>query len=48
MSVTVKEKAEKYYPRLWSVNRLKNLVEAGALTEAEYKTITGMDYIVSK
>lgn len=44
MSVTVKEKADKYYPKLWSVNRLKNLVEVGALTEAEYNEITGFVY----
>lgn len=42
--MTVKEKAAKYYPRLWSINRLKTLVEAGKLTEAEYKEITGFVY----
>ena len=44
MTTTVKEKAEKYYPRLWSISRLKALVEAGKLTEAEYNEITGFVY----
>ena len=48
MSLTVKEKAEKYYPKLWSAVRLKNLVEAGALTEAEYNEITGFVYPATK
>ena len=44
MALTVKEMAEKYYPRLWSVSRLKALVEASKLTEAEYNEITGFVY----
>ena len=42
--MNVYEKAEKYYPALWSVERLKALVKANKLTEDEYKTITGEDY----
>ena len=38
--MTVQEMAEKYYPRLWNLNRLKNLVAAGRLTEEDYKEIT--------
>ena len=42
--MTVKEMAIKYYPKLWSKERLIALVEAGKLTEAEYKEITGEPY----
>ena len=36
--------AQKYYPRLWDIERLKALVAAGKLTEADYKEITGETY----
>ena len=36
-----KELAGKYYPKLWDIDRLKSLVEAGKLTEAEFEEITG-------
>lgn len=39
--MSVYEMAKKYYPRLWDINRLKALVEAGKLTEAEYAEIVG-------
>ena len=42
--MTVKEMTEKYYPKLWSINRLKTLVEAGRLSEADYNRITGFVY----
>lgn len=38
------EMAKKYYPALWKIDRLKKLVEAGKLTEEQYKEITGEDY----
>lgn len=41
----VKGLAQKYYPRLWDIDRLKALVAAGKLSEADYKDITGEDYI---
>ena len=44
MALTVKEMAEKYYPRLWSISRLKALVEAGKLSDTEYTEITGCIY----
>ena len=44
MSAIVKEKAIEYYPTLWSDERLKMLVEAGKLTKAEYKEVTGKPY----
>lgn len=33
--MTVYEMAEKYYPRLWSAERLDELVKANRLTEEE-------------
>ena len=33
------EMAKKYYPRLWDVERIKALYEAGKLTEKEYNSI---------
>lgn len=38
--ITVYEMAKKYYPRLWDINRINALYEAGKLTEDEYKEIT--------
>lgn len=35
------EMAKKYYPRLWDAVRLQRLVEAGKLTEEQYREITG-------
>lgn len=37
--MTVHEMAQKYYPRLWSIDRIKALLAAGKITEAEYKII---------
>lgn len=37
--MSVYEMAKKYYPRLWDDSRLRKLVEAGKLTEAEYTEI---------
>lgn len=42
--MNVKELAQKYYPRLWDIDRLKTLVAVGKLSGAEYKEITGKDY----
>lgn len=39
--MTVFEMAKKYYPRLWDENRLRQLVDAGRLTEDEYQSIVG-------
>lgn len=43
--MNVKELAQKYYPRLWDIDRLKVLVTAGKLSEADYQEITGQKYI---
>ena len=48
MALSVTEMAEKYYPRLWSVNRLKALVEAVKMDEADYNRITGFVYPATK
>lgn len=40
----VKALAIKYYPRLWDIDRLKALVAAGKLSEADYQEITGEVY----
>ena len=44
----VKGLAVKYYPRLWDINRLKALVAAGKLSEADYHEITGEVYVVEQ
>lgn len=44
---TISEMADYYYnhnPRLWDKSRLVDLVEAGRLTEKEYRSITGEPY----
>lgn len=33
------EMAQRYYPRLWSAERIEALYKAGKLTEEEYNTI---------
>lgn len=37
--MTVYEKAKKYYPRLWSIDRIEALYKASKLTEEEYNEI---------
>ena len=34
------EMAKKYYPRLWSIERINALYEAGKLTKEEYAELT--------
>lgn len=36
--------AKRYYPDLWNINRLVNLVRMNLLTIAEYEEITGESY----
>ena len=45
MSEAVKTLAEKYYPVLWPLDRLKAFVAAGKLTADEYEQITGEVYV---
>ena len=42
--LSVKNLAEKYYPKYWDKDRLRTLVQAGKLTEEEYQEITGEKY----
>lgn len=42
--MTAFEMAKNYYPRLWDINRIKQLVEAGKITPEQYKEITGEDF----
>lgn len=37
--MTAYEMAKKYYPRLWDIERINALYEAGKLTEEEYNSI---------
>lgn len=46
MSQRIKKIAMEYYPVNWDIERLKNLVKAGKLTENEFKEITGKEYTV--
>ena len=39
--MSVYEMVKKYYPKLWDKTRLQKLVEAGKLTEAEFREIVG-------
>ena len=36
--------AKKYYPQFWDKDRIRALVNAGKLTEADYKEITGENF----
>lgn len=40
----MKEKIKKWYPKLWTLEMVKNAVEKGVITEEEYKEITGEVY----
>ena len=42
--MSVFEMAQKYYPKLWGIDRLKALVKAGKLTASEFEEITGTEY----
>ena len=48
MALSVTKMAKKYYPRLWSIDRLKALVEAGKMDESDYNKITGFVYPATK
>ena len=37
--MTTYELAKKYYPRLWSMERIEALYKAGKLTKEEYNSI---------
>ncbi len=41
--MSVYEKAKQYYPRLWSAERIKALVDAGKLTQEQADEIMGKE-----
>lgn len=41
--MNVYEMAQKYYPRLWGIERLDALLAAGKLTQEEYNTLTNKE-----
>lgn len=41
--MTAYEMAQKYYPRLWSIDRIEALYKAGKLTEEEKNKIISGD-----
>lgn len=41
MDRSVYNLAKQYYPRLWDKSRLEALVDAGRLTEEEFRELTG-------
>ena len=43
--MSVYEMARKYYPRLWGIERLTSLLNAGKLTQEEFDEITGGENI---
>ncbi len=45
--MTVKDMAIKYYPRLWSRERIEALVEAGKLTREEAEEVYASNMPVS-
>lgn len=41
----MKEKIKKWYPKLWTLEMVKNAVKKGVITEEEYEEITGEVYV---
>lgn len=44
MSSNVEAQAKRYYPKHWSLENLKSLVDKGKLTAAEFFQVTGEEY----
>lgn len=40
----MKEKIKKWYPKLWSLEMVRNAVIKGIITKEQFKEITGVDY----
>ena len=40
----MKKKIKTWYPNLWSLEMVKNAVKKGAITQEDYKEITGEEY----
>lgn len=39
--MSIYEMAKKYFPKLWNLDRINTLLEAGKITEEEYREIVG-------
>ena len=37
------EKAKRYYPTIWNINMLRNLVRLGKLTQEQFNEIVGAE-----
>lgn len=44
MSSNVAAQAKRFYPKLWSIENLRSLVDKGKLTDAEFFQVTGEEY----
>ena len=40
----MKEKIKKWYPKLWTMEMVKNAVVKGVITAEEFQEITGEEY----
>lgn len=40
----MKARIKLWYPKLWTLEMVKNAVEKGVITAKEYKEITGKEY----
>lgn len=38
------EKLKKWYPRLWTLEMMKNAIAKSAITVEDFKEVTGKDY----
>lgn len=41
----MKEKIKKWYPKLWTIDMVKEAVKKGVITADDFKEITGEDYV---
>lgn len=44
MSKAMMKTIKRFYPKYWKIDQVKDAVKKGAITEDEYKQITGEDY----
>ena len=40
----MKEKIKKWYPKLWTINMVKDAVFKGIISTEDFKEITGIEY----
>lgn len=41
----MKEKIKKWYPKLWTINMVREAVKKGIISTDDFKEITGEDYV---